>query len=61
MNIKTLRNRLVIAVAIGAILSATALSFPGMLVYSAVPEVKATENMAYSDLYDGRGTVRREN
>jgi hypothetical protein len=59
MNIKMLRNRLVIAVAIGTILSgAIAPSFFGTIAYSAVPEETATENMAYSDLYDGFPTMR---
>ena len=41
MDIKTLRNKLVVAVAVGAILSASAPSFPGTIAYSAVPEAAA--------------------
>ena len=57
MKIKTLRNRLVIAIVMGAMLSTTTPSFTKTLAYSAVPDVTATENRAYSDLSDGRGTV----
>lgn len=58
MKIRTLKSRLVIAVAIGAILSATAPSFPGTIVHSAPPEETATGNIAYSGLFDGFPTVR---
>lgn len=60
MKIKTLRNGLVSAVVIGSILSATTPSFLGTVVYSAVPEVTATENMAHSNLSDGLATATRK-
>ena len=55
MKIRTLRNRVAIAVAIGAILTGSAPI--ESLIYSAVPEVTAAENLGNSDLSDGRGTV----
>jgi hypothetical protein len=55
MKINTLRNRLVIAVVIGAILSATAPSPGGAVVYSAIPE--GISEMANSDLSGRRGTI----
>ncbi|HKR58590.1 MAG TPA: vanadium-dependent haloperoxidase [Pyrinomonadaceae bacterium] len=58
MKIKTLRNGLAIAVAIGAILSATAPSFLGTTVYSATPEVVPAENKTYSNLFDGPASFR---
>ncbi|HET6668712.1 MAG TPA: vanadium-dependent haloperoxidase [Pyrinomonadaceae bacterium] len=58
MNIKWLGNRLVIALAIGAMLSGVvATFFPGTIVHSAVPEVRATGNIAYSDLSQRPGTI----
>ena len=58
MNIKTLRNRLVVAVGIGAIVSGSiAPSSLGTIAYSAVPEVTATGNMAHSDLFDGPANI----
>ena len=56
MKIKALRNSLVIAVVIGAILLTAAPSPRGTIVHSATPE-GTVENMAYSDLSDGRSTV----
>jgi hypothetical protein len=52
MKIKTLRNKFVVAVAIGAILSASAPSFPG-IAYSAVAEATATGNISSARLSDG--------
>ena len=58
MNIKTVRNRLVVAVAIGAILSAPiATSFPGTIACSAAPELTASGNMAQSDFSRGPRTI----
>ena len=61
MDIKTLRNKLVVAVAVGAILSASAPSFPGTIAYSAVPEAAARGNIASPALSDGIAnmTVRK--
>ena len=53
MKIKALRNSLLIAAVIGAILLTAAPSPRGTIVHSAT----LAENMAYSDLSDGRGTV----
>jgi len=58
MNIKTVRNRLVVAVAIGTILSSPiAASFPGTIACSAAPELTARGNMAQSDLSRGPATI----
>lgn len=48
MKIRTLRSRLVIAVAIGAMLTGTAPQFLGSLRYSTVPEVGATGTDGFS-------------
>lgn len=59
MNIKTLKRRLVIGVALGGILSwAIAPSFPGAIVYSAAPEKTATGNIIFSNLSDGMPSPR---
>jgi PAP2 superfamily len=61
MKIRTLRNRLLIAVVIGVIPSTTAPSPWRSIAYSAIPEVTATQKMAHAEVSDGRGavTVRR--
>ena len=58
MNIKTVRNRIVVAVAIGAILTAPiATSFPGTIACSATPEMTASEKIAQSDFSRAPATI----
>ena len=60
MKTKTLRTKLLIAVAMAAILSAPTPSFLGSIGYSAVPEVTDSEKMANSGLSDGPATLTRK-